>query len=237
VNLGTYPLAANMVNQINRVDTISNNLANLNTTGFKEDRLVEGSFNYYLQRAKEQSFIPTKINIINNTIPKIDGSYVNKDLGAIIQTGNRLDFALKEPDIFFKVKDNKGNILLTRDGSFKNMDGFLVTSEGYKVLNINNEPIAVDENFESQLVLIKTRFENLQKIGNNNYKILNSKNIFTITNTEGKVLQGALEKSNVNAVAAMVKLISAQRKMEQAQKALNGIDEINSRLISDIGNR
>ena len=237
MNLGTYPLAANMVNQINRVDTISNNLANLNTTGFKEDRLVEGSFNYYLQRAKEQSFIPTKINIINNTIPKIDGSYVNKDLGAIIQTGNRLDFALKEPDIFFKVKDNKGNILLTRDGSFKNMDGFLVTSEGYKVLNINNEPIAVDENFESQLVLIKTRFENLQKIGNNNYKILNSKNIFTITNTEGKVLQGALEKSNVNAVAAMVKLISAQRKMEQAQKALNGIDEINSRLISDIGNR
>jgi len=237
VNLGTYPLAANMINQLNRVDTISNNLANLNTIGYKEDKLVEGSFNYYLQRAKKQNFIPTKINIINNTIPKIDGSYVNKDIGAIVQTGNRLDFALKEPNLFFKVKDNKGNILLTRDGSFKNLDGFLVTSEGYKILNINNEPIEINEGFESQIALIKTKFENLQKIGNNNYKILNQKNISTITNIEGKILQGALEKSNVNAISAMVKLINAQRRVEQTQKALTGIDEINSKLINSIGNR
>ena len=237
MNLGTYPLAANMINQLNRVDTISNNLANLNTIGYKEDKLVEGSFNYYLQRAKKQNFIPTKINIINNTIPKIDGSYVNKDIGAIVQTGNRLDFALKEPNLFFKVKDNKGNILLTRDGSFKNLDGFLVTSEGYKILNINNEPIEINEGFESQIALIKTKFENLQKIGNNNYKILNQKNISTITNIEGKILQGALEKSNVNAISAMVKLINAQRRVEQTQKALTGIDEINSKLINSIGNR
>ena len=235
MNLGTYPLAANMINQLNRVEVISNNLANLNTYGFKEDRLVEGSFNYYLQRAKKENFIPTKINIINNTIPKIDGSYMNKDLGSIIQTGNRLDFALKEPEIFFKIKDNNGNILLTRDGSFKNMNGFLVTSEGYKVLNINNEPITVDENFESQIALVKTSFENLQKIGNNNYKILNNNNITAITNIEGKIIQGALEKSNVNAIVAMVKLISAQRRIEQTQKALTGIDSINSRLITDLG--
>jgi len=235
MNLGTYPLAANMINQLNRVDTISNNLANLNTAGFKEDRLVEGSFNYYLQRAKKQNFTPTKINIVNNTIPKIDGSYLNKDIGAIVQTGNRLDFALKEPDIFFKVKDEKGNILLTRDGSFKNLNRFLVTSEGYKVLNINNEPIVIDENFESQIALVRTDFKNLQKIGNNNYKILNKNKTTNITNLEGKILQGSLEKSNVNAIVAMVKLISAQRRIEQTQKALTGIDEINSRLITDIG--
>jgi len=234
MNLGTYPLAANMVNQLNRVEVISNNLANLNTTGFKEENIVEGSFNYYLQRAKEKKFVPTKENIIHNTIPKIDGSYIKKEIGAIVQTGNKLDFAIKIPEAFFKIKDDKGNILLTRDGSFKNLNGYLVTSEGYKVLNANNEPIQIQEGFENQIALVKTKYTNLQKIGNNNYNILNNKKITNINN-EGKILQGALEKSNVNAITAMVKLISAQRRLEQTQKAMTGIDEINSRLITDLG--
>jgi len=49
VNPGIYSLSATMVNQLNRVDVLSNNLANVNTYGFKEDNLVEGSFNHYLE--------------------------------------------------------------------------------------------------------------------------------------------------------------------------------------------
>ena len=56
MNQGTYPLAASMINQINRIDMISNNLANSNTTGFKQEGTSEGSFNYYLQRAEQQGF-------------------------------------------------------------------------------------------------------------------------------------------------------------------------------------
>ncbi len=54
MNQGVYPLASSMVNQINRLDMISNNLANTNTTGYKQENIVEGSFNHYLDKAKSQ---------------------------------------------------------------------------------------------------------------------------------------------------------------------------------------
>ena len=50
MNQGVYPLAASMVNQINRLDQISNNLANVNTFGFKQEGTTETTFNYYLER-------------------------------------------------------------------------------------------------------------------------------------------------------------------------------------------
>jgi len=62
MNQGVYPLAASMINQINRLDQISNNLANVNTNGFKQEGTTETTFNYYLDRAKQNGEIPTKIN-------------------------------------------------------------------------------------------------------------------------------------------------------------------------------
>ena len=50
MNQGTYPLAASMINQFNRLDQISNNLANINTNGFKQEGTTETTFNYYLQK-------------------------------------------------------------------------------------------------------------------------------------------------------------------------------------------
>ena len=110
MNQGIYSLSATMVNQLNRVDVLSNNIANANTTAFKQDNLVEGSFNYYLKKLEENknSSIDNKTdtniiknNYITNTIPKIDGDYITKNIGAIVQTGNKLDFALKENEVFF----------------------------------------------------------------------------------------------------------------------------------------
>ena len=71
MNQSTYPLAASMINQINRIDLISNNLANSNTNGFSNKRaLLKVHFNYYLQKPKKKNFTPTKINEVTNTIPK-----------------------------------------------------------------------------------------------------------------------------------------------------------------------
>ncbi|KAB7885412.1 flagellar basal body protein, partial [Poseidonibacter ostreae] len=91
MNQGTYPLAASMINQINRLDQISNNLANTNTHGFKQDGLTETTFNQYLQRAQDEGFTPTKINTVTNNIPKIDAMYIDGEVGAIASTGNKLD--------------------------------------------------------------------------------------------------------------------------------------------------
>ena len=237
MNSAVYSLSATMVNQLNRVDVLSNNIANANTNAFKEDNLVEGSFNYYLTKSKENNREITRQNIINNTIPKIDGDYIKGDVGSITPTGNKLDFALKGNEVFFKIKNSNGDILLTRDGSFKNINGFLSTSQSDKVLNADNKPIEIAEGFEGQISLVQTPFTNLKKMGNNSYFSEDSKKIETILINASHMLQGSIERSNVNTVSAMVALIDSQRRLEQSQKALVGIDEINGKLITQIGNK
>lgn len=233
---GTYPLAAAMINQLNRVDTISNNLANANTNGFKQEALSEGSFNAFLERAKEERRVPTKQEEVFNTIPKIDNKFINGTVGAVVPTGNNLDFAISDPTGFFKVEDNNGNQFLTRDGSFKVLDGVLVTQNGYKVLNGNDDEIQVaDAGFAQNIAVQKTEFSNLDKVGNNNYKVKDEDKLTTIFDNEGSVVQGALEKSNVNSVHAMVALIDAHRRFEQSQKAVQGIGETNANLIEKMG--
>lgn len=237
MNPSLYSLSATMVNQINRVDVLSNNLANVNTTGFKEDRLIEGSFNYYLERANEQKFETTKYSTVINTVPKIDGSFVNETQGAIVESGNELDFALNSSDTFFKIKDKQGNVLLTRDGTFKNLGGFLVTSEGNRVLNNDNEPIAIAEGFEQAISLVKADYNDLYKIGSNNFNYNDKNKLTPVVNLENEIIQGAVEKSNINAVSTMVHLIDAQRRLEQAQKSILGLSEMSEKLLQKIDGR
>ncbi|MCB9097497.1 MAG: flagellar hook-basal body protein [Arcobacter sp.] len=235
MNQGVYPLAASMINQINRLDQISNNLANANTTGFKQEGTTETTFNYYLERMQKEGTPPTNINIITNNIPKIDSKYINSEMGPIVATGNNLDFALTQPDTFFKIQNANGDIVYSRDGSFKNLDNFLVDSNGNNVLNADNEPIVVEDGFESQVGVVKIPFENLDKIGNNTYKINDNAQIEIFENNDGMIVQGSLEKSNVNSVSAMVELIDAHRRFEQSQKAVKSIDELNASLIEKVG--
>lgn len=236
MNQGTYPLAGSMVNQINRLDQISNNLANINTNGFKQEGLTETTFNYYLERMQNEGKTPTKANIVMNNIPKIDSKFINGEMGPITPTGNSLDFALQQGDTFFKVQNANGDIVYTRDGAFKIQDGFLVDSNGNNVLNPDNEPIVAEDGFEQNIGVIQTPYSNLNKIGDNTYQMLNANDRIIFENTEGLLVQGSIEKSNVNSVTSMVQLIDAHRRFEQSQKAMSSIDEINSKIIDKIGN-
>jgi len=235
MNQGVYPLAASMINQINRLDQISNNLANTNTYGFKQEGTTETTFNYYLKRAQESNENPTKVNVVTNNIPKIDSRYINGEMGPIIMTGNNLDFALNDPDIFFKIQNENGDIVYTRDGAFKNLDGFLVDSNGNNVLNQDNEPIVIEDGFVAQIGVTRTPYTNLDKIGNNTYMPKNQNELEVIENNDNMIVQGAVESSNVNSVSAMVELIDAHRRFDQSQRAMKSIDEINAGLIDKIG--
>ena len=235
MNQGTYPLAASMINQFNRLDQISNNLANINTNGFKQEGTTETTFNYYLQRAQEENIVPTKINTVTNNIPKIDSKFINSEMGPIAMTGNALDFALNDPDTFFKVQNANGDIVYTRDGSFKNLDGFLVDGNGNNVLNADNEPIVVEDNFAAQIGVTKIPYTNLEKIGDNTYKLKNPNELEIFENNDNLLVSGAIEKSNVNSVSSMVELIDAHRRFDQSQKAISSIDSLNASLIEKIG--
>ncbi|MCT7591043.1 flagellar hook-basal body protein [Aliarcobacter butzleri] len=235
MNQGVYPLAASMINQINRLDQISNNLANVNTLGFKQEGTTETTFNYYLQKMESQQKLMLKESVVTNNIPKIDSRYTNAEMGPIVMTGNSLDFALNEPDTFFKIQNENGDIVYTRDGAFKNLDGFLVDSNGNNVLNADNEAIVVEDGFESQIGVAKTPYTNLEKMGDNTYLVKNVDEAEQIENNDGRIVRGAVEQSNVNSVTAMVELIDAHRRFDQSQRAIKTIDDLNAGLIEKIG--
>ncbi|OCL82927.1 flagellar hook-basal body protein [Arcobacter porcinus] len=236
MNQGVYPLAASMVNQINRLDQISNNLANADTIGFKQEGTAETTFNWYLQRMENSPKKKFVESITINNIPKIDTRYTDPHMGAIRTTGNDLDFALNSYDTFFKIQDENGDILYTRNGAFKNQDGFLVDGNGNNVLNQDNEAIIIEDNFQLQIGIAQTGFKNLEKVGDNNYRALNLDLVENLENNDNQIILGAVEQSNVNRVTTMVELIDAHRRFDQSQKAIKTIDDLNAGLIEKIGN-
>jgi len=138
---GYYSSAAGMVTQFNRIDTISNNLANVNTAGYKQENLIVGDFMRIYKEARDE--LPNENQtkdaaaFINRTMtraPQIVDSYTDFKVGTMQKTSNELDMALSKEGLFFAVKTPQG-IRLTRDGSFtKNEEGVLVTKQGYEVL-------------------------------------------------------------------------------------------------------
>lgn len=138
---GYYSAAAGMVAQFNRLDTIANNLANVNTAGFKQDNLIVGDFTRLFKEARDELPIEnhTKdaakfLNRAMTKAPHIVDEYTNHSVGAFQKTSNDLDFALSKEGLFFAVKTPAG-VRLTRDGSFTtNDEGKLVTKQGYEVL-------------------------------------------------------------------------------------------------------
>lgn len=138
---GYYSSAAGMVAQFNRLDTIANNLANVNTVGFKEDNLVVGDFLRLYKEARDelplQNHTKEAAQFLNRAMdkaPQIVDSYTDYSVGNMQKSSNPLDMALSREGLFFLVKTPEG-IRLTRDGSFtKDDEGKLITKSGYEVL-------------------------------------------------------------------------------------------------------
>jgi len=154
---GYYSTTGAMVTQFNKLDVISNNLANVNTTAFKRDDVVVGDFKRIFQEYQENFPIKdhTKeaakyLNATIDRVPQISEQYIEFRQGGLKSTGNKLDFALKREDAFFMVETPEG-IRLTQNGVFTiNQDGILTTKEGFPVLPStyfqNQQYITVNQN-------------------------------------------------------------------------------------------
>jgi len=148
---GYYATTGAMVTQFNRLDVISNNLANINTTAFKRDDVVVGDFKRIYQDYQEE--LPVKNNtkeaakFLNASvarIPQVNEQYIEFNQGGLKQTGNEFDLALKRKDVFFMVETPTG-FALTKDGSFMlNDKGVLSTKDGYPVLSNTKRPIKLN---------------------------------------------------------------------------------------------
>lgn len=139
---GFYNAVGGIVTQFNRLDVISNNLANTNTNGYKRDDVVIGDFMRLYEEAKHE--LPLKnhtrdaskfLNRTLNRVPIITEEYTNMNIGSFTKTDNALDLALNNQNAFFAIQTPNG-IRYTRDGSFSlNNNGILVTKQGYPVLS------------------------------------------------------------------------------------------------------
>ena len=138
---GYYQATGAMVTQFNRLDVISNNLANVNTTAFKRDDVVVGDFFRILKESRDELPLEnhTKegakfLNRSIDRVPQIVERYIEFSAGGLKQSSNPLDFALKRNDLFFLVETPNG-IKMTQDGSFVlDNKGVLTTKDGYPVL-------------------------------------------------------------------------------------------------------
>ena len=138
---GFYANAGGMVTQFNRLDVISNNLANMNTNGFKRDDVVIGDFMRLFQEKRDnlplENHTKEGAQYLNRSIvrvPHVVEAYTQYELGGFAKTDNPLDLALSQENNFFAI-NTPGGVRYTRDGSFSMNDaGELVNKQGYQVL-------------------------------------------------------------------------------------------------------
>ena len=247
-----WTAATGMTAQQENIDVISNNIANVNTTGYKKMR---ASFQDLIYQTVEQPGVPTSDTSQNPTGKQIGlgtrvaGTYGIFTQGNLIKTDRQLDIAI-EGDGFFKIVLPDGTEAYTRDGNFKlDKDGRIVTGTGYPLspqitippnavqisISPDGKVVAImDDNTTTELGRITlVKFINpagLKRIGNNLYVKTDASGdpIEANPGTQGLGIlrQGFLEASNVDIVEEMINLITAQRAYEFNAKAIRAGDEM-----------
>jgi flagellar basal-body rod protein FlgG len=237
--------------QSTRMTVIANNLANVNTTGFKKDRAQFEDLLYQrIVQAGAQADInsQTPTGLMLGTGTRVLSTEKVHRQGNMISTENSLDLAIAG-DGFFSVQQADGTLAYTRDGAFKLAStGALVTASGEALIPQITIPqdaasitIGRDGTVTVELAggggavqvgqLQLNRFVNnsgLQPIGRNLYAQTNSSGqpIISIPGNQGtgSLMQGALESSNVNVVEEMVNMIETQRAYEINSNAIAAAD-------------
>lgn len=245
--------ATGMLAQQLFIDVIANNLANINTTGFKKSKIEFQDLLYQTIRAAgssnlQGSFVPTELQVGSGTRPVATQKIFSA--GDIVATGNVFDVAISGNG-FFQVNKPDGTFAYTRDGAFKvNELGQLVTSDGFAIepqitipqgvldLNIgaDGSVLARVQNQETlqnlgQLQIIQ--FINpagLKNLGQNLYEATFASGAPIPGNPgvdgAGVIRQRFLESSNVDIVEEMVNMIVAQRAFETNAKAVQAADDM-----------
>jgi len=251
MNLSLYSAATGMEAQQLNLNTIANNLANVNTPGFKRSKIEFQDLLYQKPRSSGTdsgggNIVPTGIEVGNGSRVAATSKVFTQ--GQLTQTGEKYDVAI-QGDGFFEVQRPDGTIGYTRDGSFKlNAQGQVVTVDGLPLLSgfqpipagasavniAENGEVTVQSSTGSQTFrLTMTRFANpsgLRSLGGNLYEETAASGTPEVGSPAeagfGRIIQGYTEASNVNIVEEMVNLIVAQRAYEINSKSIQTSDEM-----------
>ncbi len=246
-----YSSATGMRAQEQLIDNTANNLANVNTTGFKRSQIKFGDLIYDIQRMPGSSSLqgrvaPIGLQIGNGT--RAMGTANVHTQGTAIETGNNTDLVI-EGEGFFKITLPSGEFRYTRDGSFHiNDTGQLVTASGFSLepaitLPQDANGFSVSSTGEvsyqvngaistlGQMQIVRfANLHGLQNMGGNLYSQTAASGPeiqgLPLQQGFGSLRQGALEGSNVEVVSELVSLITAQRAYEINSRAIRAGDEM-----------
>ena len=250
LDIGATGMSAQQMN----VDVISNNIANMTTSGFKRQRMEFQDLMYQdLRRpgatsSDANTVVPTGIQLGLGVRPV--ATIRMHEQGPITLTENTMDLAING-DGFFQIELPNGDTAYTRSGAFSlNADGLIVTQQGYPVLpqvTVPTDATKIEINNSGE-VLVKvpgqTAMQNVGQLTISNFT--NPAGLASIgdtmfmetdasgtaqtgtpdTENYGKIQQGAIEQSNVNVVEEVTRLITAQRAYEMNSKVISTTDEM-----------
>lgn len=251
---GFYDLASGMITQRRNLNTISNNMVNVQTAGYKKDTMVSTTF-------KEEMMIRTgKYNkknpedlAIASRIKSAARTYTDHEQGAYEQTDGIYDTALGGNG-FYAIRTDKGT-MYTRSGNFSvNENGVLelagigkVQSEDGKDIVLPNDNFAIDPDgsiYDPQSTgTTRTVYGKIKVVDFQDYTALHKEdnNMFSTTQAELPKPAGTtinwkmLEKSNVDMVGEMTTMMSSQRSLQSAAQMLKMYDSVMSKASSDVG--
>jgi len=233
--LGLIEGTETMLAQSQRLNQISNNLANVDTPGYKKEDVTFWEMLYTTNHNRPRVGKALKI-------------VTNQQEGSAKNTGNQLDFAISG-DGFFKLQtpqgvrySRAGNFLLNSEGQLVNPNGHLVLGDGGPiVINGNEVSVATDGsltvdgiNTGRLDIATFTNLTDIEKEGTNLFRLKNEE-AQEQPATDFAVRQGFLESSNVSLLSEMTSMIDLHRAYEAQQKVIRTVDEIDDKAIGTVG--
>lgn len=243
MNSGMYASVSGSLAAMQRLDMISNNLANVNTPGYKKDKM---SFEGLLAGSVNPPAVPQGKTA--DPILQKDSIYIDYSAGPVNQSGNPLDLAL-DGEGFFAVTTPEGTAY-TRQGNFRSSaDGTLVTVDGFPVQGVGGAAIRLQgshvEIDAKGVVMVDGApggtisimdFEKplaLTKVGNALFVPADPQAV--PQPGKAQIQQGHLEGSNVDSISEMVQLIETNRFFEACSKVIKGFDDMAAKAANDLG--
>lgn len=234
MDLAFYAAAAGAAAQKKRLDIVSNNLANISTTGFKSEDAIFTDLIY------NELDLPARegTQLTASSGAWVDKTNTNFDLGIFATSESPYDYAIVGDGFFGLRNPVTEEITYTRDGTFRlslQSDGrfFLTSQDGKAVMGTDNEPIVVtEENKDEVLPIAVFRFPNqngMLHVGGNEYRPVGKNNeAVLMEGSDGLLRQYCKENSNVDIADEFIKMIESQRAYQYALKMVQTTDEIES---------
>ncbi len=255
MNGGSYIALSGILAEEKRLNTVADNIANVNTVGYKSTEQVFGEF----LSAKSVESINSGDDkpLADKAYPVVLGSYTDTSQGSLKKTGNRLDLAMDGGGYF--VVQTPDGIKYTRNGVFSlNEAGELVNQEGFPVMGTNKKPVFLSERgsnitiadsgiisltdpqtgsetYSGQILTVDFKNpEYLSKYGDTMFSASKDSG-GPVQNQNPDILQGYVEESNVNEIKGMVQMIDVSKVYNNMIQVLKSYTSVGNTTINTIG--